>query len=206
VSLGSEQFGRLLEPSPCRKRDTLNGLGEGRIAIAQSESGVAAGLLEHASLHIQIAIVVRLFDVPGRRKGRTDRLSFPVAAELLDLPGVMEALIEDARGWPVGEAQANENQVRRQVEEFKDGLQRLLHEQPNRLEVLRRFRDVNIAHELTPIAGEPRPQYGHLTALTEEILALAKLLQNVVSGSVVFWQRGHVTGSALALWRSVART
>lgn len=185
-------------------REVMNGPGPAREAIAHSDSGMAAGLYEHATLQLQIAIIVRLFDQPVRGRGRTDRLSFPVASELLAIPGVLDERIEEARDRPIGEPDDNEAQARRQTRAFNAGLSRLEVEHPDRLAILRRFRDGNIAHELEPIPGDPRPLYGHVSAMVEEALEMARLLQNVANGGVVFWQRDESRRSAQALWATVA--
>jgi hypothetical protein len=182
--------------------------GEQRRTVAASPASQAAFIYERATRDAQILMITRVFDRPSKNGALlTNRQSFPVCRDLLDLPGVTEWLIKDALTWPNGLAHLNSQHVQEHLVRFRERLTALEQEQnPNRQALLRAFRDENIAHELHFVDQRERPLYRHVTELLDEIKLLAEHLSFVVEGTVVRWDdTGLARRSGLALWAAVAR-
>lgn len=178
----------------------LNEPGERRERLARSPASAAIFLYEHAAIRQQVIILTRVFDAPG-----PNRLSFPVVRELLSKPGIVDHFVQDAReGWPFQEPDESEATVRRHISELGERLDRLANEVPNRLKLLRDFRNTNIAHELWHEAPRQNPQFQHVWDITDEAKACAESVKLVIEGAAIGWAEGIVGASAKWLWDAVA--
>jgi hypothetical protein len=161
--------------------------------VAESRASPAAHVYERATLDAQIMMISRVFDGPGRGHILAqDRLSFPVCRQLLALPGVIDLLLE----------QSDHAMLRHQA--FLDGLLALENEEPNRVQLIRSFRDENIAHELRFDVLPQRPQYNHIQGLIDEASTLVGHLAVAVNGEAIVWSDGDINRSATWLWDAVA--
>lgn len=178
----------------------LNAPGDRRKRLARSAASPAIFLYENAALREQVIILTRVFDPPGR-----NRLSFPVVRELLAKPGVAEHFVQDARKtWPLQDPDQSEATVRQHIVELGARLDGLANEEPSRLQMLRDFRNTNIAHELWHEVPRQNPQFQHVWDITNEAKACAESVKLVVEGAAVGWADGMVTRSATWLWDTVA--
>lgn len=178
----------------------LNEPGDRRNQLARSVGSPAIFLYENAALREQVIILTRVFDPP-----RSNRLSFPVVRDLLAKPGITEHFIKDAREtWPILNPDESEAIVRQQIEQLCSRLDRLANEEPNRLKMLRDYRNTNIAHELWHEVPRQNPQFQHVWDITAEARACAESVKLVIEGSAVGWADGMVTRSATWLWDAVA--
>ena len=132
-----------------------------------------------------------------------NRMSFPVCRELLALPDVMGLLLEQSEEWNELGAE-NRNRVTARYQAFLAGLVALENEQPNRVRLVRGFRDENIAHELRFDVLPQRPQYDHIHGLIDEASTLASHLAMVASGEAIHWLDGDINRSTTWLWDAVA--
>ncbi|MGZ0071713.1 AbiU2 domain-containing protein [Sphingobium limneticum] len=177
---------------------------EGRQEVADSHASSAASVYERATLDAQIMMVARVFDRPGRGHIYSqNRMSFPVCLGLLKMPGVMGQLLDESEGWNELEAE-NRPRVQARYQAFSDTLDALEHEQPNRIELIKGFRDENIAHELRFDVLPQRPQYDHIHGIVDEASLLVSHLSMVVAGEVIHWNDGDMARSATWLWDAVA--
>jgi hypothetical protein len=178
---------------------------EDRMTVAHSPAQEAAHVYERSSLDARIVMLTRVLDQPGRgRIMGQNRLSLPVCRTLLALPGVMDWLTQDADDWDFLDNRRGPA-VRERYPVFLDRLTRIENEtDPNRAQLLRDFRDENIAHELRFDRLRARPEYQHLRTLLADVQALTEDLAMIVQGERVVWRDGDVTRSANALWQAVA--
>jgi len=178
---------------------------EGRQEVADSPAGPAAHVYERATLDAQIMMISRVFDKPGRGHILTqNRMSFPVCRTLMTEPGVSEMLLNQSEGWnDLGVRNRESLMARCQV--FLDALIALENEEPNRIELVRGFRDENIAHELRFDALPPRPQYDHIHGLVDEASLLIGHLMLIVEGREIHWEDADMDGSVTWLWNAVGQ-
>jgi hypothetical protein len=172
--------------------------------VADSHASQAGQVYERATLDAQIMMVSRLFDRPGRGLLMDqNRVSFPVCRGLLAMPGVMERLLDESEAW---NELGFENRVRIAAshKSFLSVLVALEAEQPNRIALVRGFRDENIAHELRFDVLPPRPQYNQIRGLVQEASTLVEHLAFVISGEAIHWQDGNMGSSTTWLWDAVA--
>jgi len=186
---------------------SFNQAGAVRQAVAASPASQAAKIYEHAARDAQIMMIARLFDKPARpgRRGGI-RYSFPTCREWLSVPGVKETLIAEAFHWPNGQREKNCKHITESIERFLATLGEIEdEEEPNRLRLLRDFRDENIAHELG--FDEPRdpPLYRHITELLQITMNLTRDLSFLADGIVIHWENTEFAQrSGEALWGAVA--
>jgi hypothetical protein len=177
---------------------------EARQDVADSHASPAAQVYERATLDAQIMMISRVFDGPGRGHILTqNRMSFPVCRELLALPGVMDLLRDQSEDWNELGAE-NRNRVTVRCQAFLDGLAALDNEEPNRVQLIRGFRDENIAHELRFDVLPQRPQYDHIHGLIDEASTLVSHLALVANGEAIHWRDGDINRSTTWLWEAVA--
>jgi hypothetical protein len=177
---------------------------EARQDVADSHASPAAHVYERATLDAQIMMVSRVFDAPGRGPILAqNRISFHVCRQLLALPDVMDFLLEQSEGWNELGAE-NRDLVTARYQAFNAGLVALENEQPNRAQLVRGFRDENIAHELRFDVLPQRPQYDHIHGLIDEASTLVGHLAMVVNGQVIHWHDGDIHRSTTWLWDAVA--
>jgi hypothetical protein len=186
---------------------TFNDAEEQRRVVGASPTSLAAAVYEEAVLQNLVLIAVRLFDKPRGCVVTTDRISFPVIQGLLSLPGVSEMIIDRAQvplsAVLCGEPDRTAQEVPDRIDCFHAKMRRLATEKPNRMQLLRGFRDENIAHELH-LEPTTKPEYGHVTGMVSEILSLTEDMDLILNGSRSFpWQRGEASKSAAALWSAV---
>lgn len=175
-----------------------------RQEIADSPASPAAHVYERTTLDAQIMMISRVFDAPGRGHILTqNRMSFPVCRALMELPGVMEFLLHQADDWG-GPEVANRERLTARHQAFLDVVAALENEEPNRVKLVRDFRDENIAHELRFDVLPQRPQYDHIHGLVDEASVLIGHLTLIVEGAAIHWQDGDVDGSVAWLWDAVA--
>lgn len=178
---------------------------EARQDVADSPASPAAHVYERATLDAQIMMVSRAFDALGRGQIMLqNRLSFPVCRVLLQLPNVMETLQDQSENWNELGAD-NRNVVVDRHQAFVDSLSALETERPNRIDLVRGFRDENITHELRFDVLPQRPQYDHIHGLVDEASALIGHLAMVANGTAIHWGDGDVNRSATWLWDAVAQ-
>lgn len=163
---------------------------EGRKIVAVHAAGGAMAICERAIVVETVIILVRLLDERGRRPiFETNRISFPVVAELLALPGIEDELGGRARDWTGGlSPDRQEASVREAIAEFRERLARLKSEVPNREKLLRDFRDENLAHDLHFKEPKERPQHRHVTDMIEELRALSNATSLAIRGNVTAWE------------------
>lgn len=179
---------------------------EGRQEVADSPASPAAHVYERATLDAQIMMISRVFDTPGRGHILTqNRMSFPVCRILMAEPGVMELLLDHSEWWNERGVENRERLVARH-QMFMDTLAALENEQPNRIGLVRGFRDENIAHELRFDVLPPRPQYDHIHGLVDEASLLLSHLMLIVDGVAIHWQDADMDRSVTWLWDAVAET
>ena len=174
------------------------------MTVAHSPAQEAAHVYERASLDARIVMLTRVLDRPGHgRIMNQNRISFPVCRELMALPGVMDWLIQDAERDFLNDRRGAA--VRECYGAFLDRLNRIeTEENPNRAQLLRDFRDENVAHELRFDELRARPEYNHLSSLVVDLEALTQDLAMVVQCERVLWRADDIARSATALWRAVA--
>ncbi len=177
---------------------------EGRQDVADSHASQAASVYERTTLDAQIMMVARVFDSAGRGHiYAQNRMSFPVCRALMALPGVMGHLLDESEHWNELGVE-NRPRIQARYQEFLDTLAALENEQPNRLQLIRGFRDENIAHELRFDVLPQRPQYDHIHGIVDAASTLVALLSIVVNGEAIHWNDGDMTRSASWLWGAVA--
>lgn len=177
---------------------------EGRQDVADSHASEAAHVYERSTLDAQVMMLARVFDRSGRGGAMNqNRISFPVCRELLRLPGVMDRLMDESEDWNELGVE-NRDRIDTRYREFLDALGALEVEQPNRLQLIRDFRDENIAHELRFDVLPQRPQYNHVHGIIDEASTLVGHLATIVSGEAIHWRDGDVGRSAAWLWNAVA--
>lgn len=177
---------------------------EGRQEVAASGASVAAHVYERATLDAQIMMVSRVFDAPGRGHILTqNRMSFPVCRILMAEPGVMEFLLDESEEWNELGLE-NRDRLAERHQAFVDTLTALENEEPNRVGLIRGFRDENIAHELRFDILPPRPQYDHIHGLIDEASVLLSHLMLIVHGTAIHWDDAEVDVSTTWLWDAVA--
>lgn len=178
----------------------LNEPGDRRVRLARSAASPAIFLYENAALREQIIILTRVFDPPAN-----NRLSFPVVRDLLSKPGIIQYFVQDARDtWPLQDPDESEATVLRHIANLDERLDRLANEVPNRLKMLRDFRNTNIAHELWHEIPRQSPQFQHVWAITNEAKNCAESVKLVIEGASVGWAEGTIGRSATWLWDVVA--
>lgn len=178
---------------------------EARQNVADSHASPAAHVYERATLDAQIMMISRVFDTPGRGHILAqNRLSFPVCRELLGLPAVMDALKAQSDDWNELGTE-NRDRVVARYQTFLETLAALEAENPNRIELVRGFRDENIAHELRFDVLPQRPQYDHIHGLVDEASALIGHLAMVVNGTAIHWRDEDINRSTTWLWDAVAQ-
>lgn len=177
---------------------------EARQEIADSPASSAAHVYERTTLDAQIMMIARVFDAPGRGHILAqNRMSFPVCQTLMEQPGVMEFLLNQSEDWnELGIENRDRLTARHQA--FLGVLTALENEEPNRVNLVRAFRDENIAHELRFDVLPQRPQYDHIHGLIDEASVLIDHLMLIVEGAAIRWQDGDVDGSVTWLWNAVA--
>ena len=121
----------------------------------------------------------------------------------MEQPGVMEFLLGQSEDWNELGA-ANRDRLTARHEAFIEVLTTLNNEEPNRVNLVRAFRDENIAHELRFDVLPQRPQYDHIHGLVDEASVLISHLVLIVEGATIRWQDGDVDGSVTWLWNAVA--
>lgn len=128
----------------------------------------------------------------------------------MSLPGVSEAFIARASN-SLGaileglEPDRAAETVRNCVDSFGKRLHSLNAEIPNRAEQMRKFRDVNFAHELRGDETKAKPLVRYITEMLSEIMALMEDVQTIVNGSPsTYWPQGEAGESAMQLWNAVA--
>lgn len=177
---------------------------EARQEVADSHASPAAHVYESATLDAQIMMISRVFDPPGRGHVLVqNRMSFPVCRQLLVLPGVMNSLLEQSEHWNELGVE-NRDRLSARYQAFLDGLVALDMEEPNRVRLVRGFRDENIAHELRFDVLPQRPQYDHIHGLVDEASVLLGHLALVVAGQAIHWRDDDVGRSTTWLWDAVA--
>ncbi|QBX38152.1 hypothetical protein E4M02_10565 [Brevundimonas sp. S30B] len=177
---------------------------QARQEIADSPASPAAHVYERTTLDAQIMMIARVFDAPGRGHILTqNRMSFPVCRTLMEQPGVMEFLLDQSEDWNELGAE-NRERLSARYHVFLDVLTALENEEPNRVTLVRGFRDENIAHELRFDVLPERPQYDHIHGLVDEASVLIGHLMLIVEGAAIHWQDGDVDGSVTWLWNAVA--
>jgi hypothetical protein len=167
----------------------------------------ALNILVSAALHESMMIIVRAFDQRGHRNlFQTDKVSFPIMAELTEQPGVRAELEIRARNWLEGwQAEENARACLDSLDRMEGALERLATEAPNRQQLLRDFRDEFLAHNLEIEAERARPFYAHITGLLEELTTLSDHAELAYSGLHVHWdvlQDQYGVASA-ALWQTI---
>lgn len=179
---------------------------EGREEVADSPASPAAHVYERATLDAQIMMISRVFDTPGRGHILTqNRMSFPVCRVLMAEPGVMELLLNQSEGWnDLGSE--NRERLTARHQRFLDTITVLENEHPNRIGLVRGFRDENIAHELRFDVLPPRPQFDHIHGLIDEASLLLGHLMFIVDGAAIHWQDAGMDDSVTWLWTAVAET
>lgn len=177
---------------------------EARQAIADSPASPAAHVYERTTLDAQIMMIARVFDGQGRGHILTqNRMSFPVCRTLMEQPGVMEFLLDQSEDWNELGAE-NRERLSARYQAFLDVLTALENEEPNRVRLVRAFRDENIAHELRFDVLPQRPQYDHIHGLVDEASVLIGHLMLIVEGAAIHWQDGDLDESVTWLWSAVA--
>lgn len=177
---------------------------EARQAIADSPASPAAHVYERTTLDAQIMMIARVFDGQGRGHILTqNRMSFPVCRTLMEQPGVMEFLLDQSEDWNELGAE-NRERLSARYQAFLDVLTALENEEPNRVRLVRAFRDENIAHELRFDVLPQRPQYDHIHGLVDEASVLIGHLMLIVEGAAIDWQDGDLDESVTWLWSAVA--
>jgi len=176
------------------------------VKLGSIYSAGALNWLMQSALHETIIIVTRAFD--GYRKDvvRTDRVSFLVLEGLLQLPGVREEVVQRARSWLDGAyPEHHDEAVTKAMTNMLGSLDRLKNETPNRLTILRNYRDQFLAHNLVIDAQRDRPIFQYVTDLLEELVTLTEQAELAFSGGEIAWDfyRREVTGSADALWTAI---
>lgn len=177
---------------------------EARQDIADSPASPAAHVYERTTLDAQIMMIARVFDAPGRGHILTqNRMSFPVCRMLMEEPGVIEGLLDQCEAWNEHGA-GNRERLTMSHQAFLDALTALENEEPNRVNLVRAFRDENIAHELRFDVLPQRPQYDHIHGLVDEASLLIGHLMHIVNGTTIRWQDGAMDESVTWLWNAVA--
>jgi hypothetical protein len=177
---------------------------ESRQEIADSPASPSAHVYERTTLDAQIMMISRVFDGPGRGYIlRQNRMSFPVCRALIELPGVTEFLLDQPEEWDALEVENRERLIASH-RAFLDILTALDNEEPNRIALVRGFRDENIAHELRFDVLPQRPQYDHIHGLIDEASVLIGHLMLILEGAVIHWQDGGIDRSVTWLWSAVA--
>jgi|GEM_PF-2279884 len=174
-----------------------------RQEIANSPASEAAAVYEKTLLDAQIMMVARVFDKPGQGNVRTqNRMSFLVCDHLLKSPDVLDTIRKHR--W---ECDAEtQDRLNERYYQFCNNLQTLEDENPNRIKLIRDFRDENIAHELKFDSLPHRPQYSHIHGLIYEARVLISHLQFIVHGDEIIWEELNVEQSAAWLWNAVAES
>lgn len=177
---------------------------EARQDVADSPASPAAHVYERATLDAQIMMVSRVFDAPGRGHILVqNRMSFSVCRELLALPGVTHRLLEESEDWNELGAE-NRDRLTARYHSFLEALSRLENEEPNRVRLVRGFRDENIAHDLRFDVLPQRPQYDHIHGLVDEASNLIGHLSMVSNGAVIHWGDADIQSSTTWMWSAVA--
>lgn len=172
--------------------------------VADSDASAAADIYERSTRDAQIMMVSRIFDKPGKRDVlEQNRISFTVCRRLLDLPGVMDQLQAECEEWNETGFDNRQRLIARH-QAFIERLDMLDNEQPNRITLIRGFRDENIAHELRFDVLPARAQYDHIHGIVDEASILIGHLAFIVSGEAIHWQDEDVGRSATWMWESVA--
>ncbi|CAN5306736.1 hypothetical protein BH09PSE2_BH09PSE2_06160 [soil metagenome] len=183
----------------------FNTAGDVRRTVAASPATNAAWVYEKAILDSQVVMITRCFDKLRGNALDSERMTFPVCLALLQSPGVLERLGDEAVAWNNGKGEANREAVNAHAARFIVGLTNLQAERdPDRLKALRDHRDENIAHELHRLEDRPKPQYRYLTEVGALARNLLEHLAMAAEGEVIFFRRGEARRSAEYLWAAVA--
>lgn len=180
---------------------TFNRAAELRLAIADSQAGLAATVYEKASLDMLVIVVIRLLDRPAK-----DRRNFQVFQDHLRRSGVAETLIKSAADsmavlFDGAKPEDASTTVQDRIAAFHARLDRL--KEDGRLKVLAQHRHANLGHELVSDPSGPKPTYDQLEELVKEVLVLAEDVEAVVPSGLPL-RRGEASESAAALWKAVA--
>ena len=100
---------------------------------------------------------------------------------------------------------ANRDLVTDRHTRLVENLSALAVEEPNRIRLIRGFRDENIAHELRFDVLPQRPQYDHIHGIVVQASTLVSNLAFVVSGENIGWEEAGVAASTEWLWEAVGR-
>ncbi|MAM39557.1 hypothetical protein [Sphingobium sp. UBA5915] len=179
-------------------------------ALIGNEGASAINRLANSALYETIMIVTRAFDASGRGGAlRSDRASFKVLAELAQLHGVRDEVARRASAWFEDGWNADENAraALGALDQIDAALLRLDAEEPNRIRLMRNFRDQYLAHNLVFDIERERPIFGHITSMLEEMTLLVEASELALSGASIFWDMldENARLSAEELWRTIRR-
>ena len=94
--------------------------------------------------------------------------------------------------------------MRRLAGSLEDRLSALEAETPNRLKLIRDYRNTNIAHELFHDAPRENPQFRQIWSMVPEAVKSCEEVMLIVQGSNVAWEPGQVTRASTWLWDTAA--
>ena len=188
--------------------DSLNPLRSAE--VPRHRGAGAVDLLASAALHESIIIIVRAFARPGRGGVlQTNRVSFPILAELSTINGVRDELEARARRWHPDGLREDEN-ARGSMEALDRMVSRidgLLVEDPNRQQRLRNFRDEFLAHNLEIEVKRESPVFRDITELLDELTHLSDDAEFAFSGNHLDWGvfNDQAKENAESLWEVIRR-
>lgn len=134
-------------------------------------------------------IIVRSFD-RARDPLETDRVSFPIALALVDLPGVQDVLELRARNWFADGwlADKNADGCLAALRLMRASLTRLSSEEPNRQQRQRDFRDEFLAHNLDFQIERARPVIADIGGMLDELTQLSDYAELAFNGASTDWE------------------
>lgn len=174
--------------------------------IKRRSAAGAINILASSALHETIMIIARALDGPGRGNATaTNRVSFPIMVELMEMEGVQEELVRRARNWFEDGFRAEENaaSARQAMSEFRE-LSGSLRSSDGATR-LRAFRDEFLAHNLEFEEERRRPIIKNVTDLLSELTALSDKASLAFEGSDTVWEMGAdaLRHSCAELWRLI---
>lgn len=171
-----------------------------RRPMMENPAAHAINAMSAAVLNEVILLLVASTDRRGRFSlEQTNKVSFPIALELLSIPGVMDEVFRRSNNTEINCAS---------FERYRAAIERLHSEQPNRLRLLRNYRDEFLAHHLDFPAGRPPPIVNDITTMLAELSAIAADLELTLYARRVVWEERVIAmrTSAQTAWTLIAQS
>jgi hypothetical protein len=178
-----------------------------REVLVRSLVTKSIGVMWQATQDSLVLCLMRALDGPRRDSElhTTNRVSFVVFRNLMDEPGVLEILVDDARSKFTGErADAAGQAVSDAADRIRARLDGLMAEEPNRARRLRDVRNRYLAHHLELAKPVDPPIYENFRTMVDELLALAEDAYRVLQPTLIEWPRGEVRAQTERLIRLIA--